>query len=220
MARYTSILLPLAQSRKLRLQEVAEARGESLESFILDAAEAEAERVSRWLTERGHSIDHQIYSSSTYGPASGRSRRLEGDQVAAEQVSVELGWNQGPSEGWLEDVDHLIEGLDTLDDVDGAPALHAPSSDDDRRSLRRAVRRVQVLNPMKGLVVDMSDTGLGIETEGPFSVPEEIHLSIGQAKSCAKVRAQVRWCVLTRTERFRNGDVTPIYRSGLAFVGN
>ena len=82
------------------------------------------------------------------------------------------------------------------------------------------MRSVQVLNPVKGNVLDMSESGLGIETRGPFSVPEEVHVSIGQAVACAKIRAEVRWCVLVRTESFDNGDVIPIFRSGLAFLGH
>jgi hypothetical protein len=220
MARYTSILLPLAKSRKRRLQEAAESRGETLESFILEAAEAEAARIGKWLSSRGHSVDQRIYSS---GPGPGQVFSQTGDgeyQVEAQQVALELGWNQGSSDEWLDDVDRLIEGLDGLDGKQSSSVHHAPTSQDARRSFRRAIDSVQVLNPVRGVVVDMSETGLGIETEGPFSVPEEIHLTIGQAMSCAKVRAEVRWCALTRTESFSNGDIIPIYRSGLAFVGN
>jgi len=149
-----------------------------------------------------------------------REYQVATHQVAAHQVASELGWDAGSTEDWLGDVDQLIEGLDTLDALVTAPTNQAPSSSDSRRSSRRAVRSVQVLNPVRGVVVDMSETGLGIETKGPFSVPEEVHLSIGQAIACAKIRAQVRWCVLVRTESFHNGDVVPIYRSGLAFLGN
>jgi len=222
MVRYTSILLPLAQSRKSRLEEAAKARGETLESFILEAAEAEARRLGRRLSEKGHSVDHQIYSSTAREPrlALGSWKAAGEQQIAAQQVALELGWSDGQSDEWLGEVDRLIENLDTLDGLAAAPALQTPNNDDTRRGARRAVRSVQVLNPVKGNVLDMSESGLGIETRGPFSVPEEVHVSIGQAVACAKIRAEVRWCVLVRTESFDNGDVIPIYRSGLAFLGH
>jgi len=220
MARYTSILLPLAKSRMRRLEEAAEARGETLESFILEAAEAEAERLGQRLADRGHSVDHQIYTSSTRKFRPPAAELAHGEhQIDVGRVAMELGWHDEHSEEWLDDVDRLIAGLETWDDLRTGPAFKAPSSHDARRSPRREVRRVQVLNPVKGMVVDMSETGLGVETHGPFSVPEQIYLSIGRAVASAKIRAEVRWCVLVRTERFINGDVIPIYRSGLAFVG-
>lgn len=221
MVRHTSILLSLAISRKKRLEEAAEARGETLESFILEAAEAEAERLGVWLSEKGHSVDHPIYSS-----IDGASQALEIDeepeerQVATRRVAVELGWGEGTAEDWLGDVDRLIEGLDTLDSGVSSKVAEEVSTRESRRSARRSVASVQVLNPVQGVVVDMSATGLGIETRGPFSVPEEVFLSIGQAFSSAKLRAEVRWCELVRTERFEGGDVIPVYRSGLAFLGN
>lgn len=222
MARYTSILLPLAHSRKKRLEEAAETRGETLESFILEAAEAEAGRIGQWLSERGHSVDHQIYSSTARKPrfVSGRSRTAGEHQIAAERVAMELGWSDGQSEDWLDDVDQLIENLDSLDILASAAPDEANGKSDSRRSPRRAVRSVHVLNPVQGTVVDMSETGLGVETHGPFSVPERVFLSIGEAVASAKIRAEVRWCVLVRTESFNNGDVVPIYRSGLAFLGH
>jgi len=221
MARYTSILLPLAKSRKRRLEEAAEARGETLEMFILDAADAEAERIGEWLSDRGHSVDHPIFNSSVEGLGATDSWRRVGDrQIDTQRVASELGWMDGRSEEWLSDVDRLIDSLETLDSEPTAPVLTVPSSHDARSSQRRDIRSVQVLNPVRGTVLNMSDTGLGIETQRPFSVPEEIHLSIGQAVASAKIRAEVRWCVLTRTESFHNGDVIPVYRSGLSFVGN
>jgi hypothetical protein len=221
MAQYTSILLPLAKSRKRRLEEAAEARGETLETFILDAADAEAERIGKWLSERGHSVDHPIYNSSLERMGPSDSWIGVGDQqIDAQRVASELGWKDGRSEDWLSDVDRLINNLETLDDMPTASAITAPSSQDARRSRRRNIESVQVLNPVRGIVLNMSDTGLGIETQRPFSVPEEVHLSIGQAVASAKIRAEVRWCVLTRTESFHNGDVIPVYRSGLSFVGH
>lgn len=220
MVRYTSILLPLAHSRKRRLEEVAQARGETLESFILDAAEAEAERIGQWLSEKGHSVDHPIYSSTVKRPRYSGSWKVDGErQIAADRVALELGWEEEHSDDWLDDVDRLIESVDALDHLAemSGPGAEGQNS---RRSLRRAVRSVQVLNPVQGTVLDMSETGLGVETHGPFAVPEKIHLSIGQAVASAKIRAEVRWCVLVRTESFNNGDVMPVYRSGLAFVGH
>lgn len=220
MVRYTSILLPLAQSRKRRLEEAAEARGDTLESFILEAAEAEAQRLAQWLREKGHSVDHQIYASAggSVGAARAPSWMVE-RQIDVGRVAAELGWYEGSSSEWREDVDRLIDTLESLDGESRAVAPN-PSTNDARRSPRRAVDAVDVLNPVRGAVLDISDSGLGVETRGPFSVPEEVQLSIGPGVAYAKIRAQVRWCVLVRTERFDGGDVVPIYRSGLAFVGH
>ena len=220
MNRYTSILLPLALARKKRLEEAAEARGESLESFILEAAEAEAQRLGRWLTEKGHSIDHPIYAATDGVPVvSESSPKVDERQIEVRRVATELGWHDGAATDWLEDVDRLIDSLETLD---GRPARKRSSTTgrESRRSPRRDVSSVQVVNPVRGSVVDISSSGIGIETQGPFSVPEEVHVSIGPGVAYAKIRAQVRWCVLVRTQRFESGDVVPIYRSGLAFLGH
>ena len=135
-------------------------------------------------------------------------------------MARELGWGEGTAEEWLGDVDRLIADLDSLDEEAGSWASTGSEVGESRRNARRPVESVQVLNPVRGVVVDMSSSGLGIETQSPFSVPEVVSLSIGQAVSSAKLRAQVRWCELVRTERFGSGDVIPIYRSGLAFLGN
>lgn len=220
MVRYTSILLPLAQSRKKRLEEAAEARGETLESFILEAAAAEASRAGQKRSERGHRVGPQIHASTVrQSRPSWTLPRGSEDPIEANRVALELGWGDGPPAEWLEDVDRLIANLDTLDVAPAVPAPHAAGSNSARRGSRRSVRSVQVLNPVQGMVVDMSESGLGVETKGPFSVPEAVHVSIGQAMACAKVWAEVRWCVLVRTESLKNGEVIPIYRSGLAFLG-
>ncbi len=220
MVRYTSILLPLAQSRKRRLEEAAAARGESLEFFILEAAEAEAERIGEWLSERGHSVDHPIYSLMTPDSHLPPGFRFDGEyQVATHRVAGELGWRDEPSQAWIDEVDRLIEEVEGLDAL-AAEAFQEEAIQNTRCSSRRTVRSVQVLNPIHGTVVDMSESGLGIETHGPFSVPETVQLSIGQAVASAKIRVQVRWCELIRTESYSNGDVVPIYRSGLEFLGH
>jgi len=222
MVRYTSILLPLAKSRKRRLEEAAVARGETLEGFILEAAEAEAERLGDWLAEKGHSVDHQIYSSVGQEGGSREAFHLGGErQVAPHRVAMEMGWDDGNSD-WLGDLDLLMENLDRLDRVPTAIPTYSAADDgtNTRRSPRYNVAKLQLLNPVQGTVVDISASGLGIETFRPFSVPEEGLFSIGKAVATAKIRAEVRWCQLVRTERFHNGDVVAIYRSGLAFLGH
>jgi hypothetical protein len=221
MDRYTSILLPLALARKKRLEEAAEARGESLESFILEAAEAEAQRLGRWLSEKGHSVDHPIYAAIHDAPEMFEGPpKVDERQIEVRRVATELGWHDGAATDWLDDVDRLIDSLETLDGRPAPKRSSPPTERESRRSPRRDVSSVQVVNPVRGSVVDISSSGIGIETRGPFSVPEEIHVSIGPGVAYAKIRAQVRWCVLVRTQRFESGDVVPIYRSGLAFLGH
>ncbi len=202
MVRYTSILLSLARGKKRRLEEAARARGESLEGFILAAAEAEAERLGARLIAGGHRIDHPIWVESAIDEAVG-------------------GAASGPGgDEWDQTIDAMIEALDALDRFEPETIEASNDGEGSRRSPRTSVADVRLLNPVYGKVVDLSARGLGVQTYRPFTVPERTTLSIGRTTASAKIRAEVRWCLLTRTERADNGDVVPVYRSGLAFVGS
>ena len=217
MSRYTSILLPLAMAKKQRLEEAARSRGESLEKFILAAAEAEAERIGGWVVGQGHTVRHQVYTSLDGRDDSPAA--IDEAEVGLALVASELGW-EGTQQEWLSDIDQLIDAVDTLDQDDSAVPPGFSDGEGTRRGPRRPIDDLRLLNPVHGRVVDMSSLGFGIETYRPFSVPERSVFSIGEPASAAKIRAEVRWCLLVRTERIENGDVVPVYRSGLEFVGH
>lgn len=155
--------------------KAAAASGQSLESFILAAADAEAERI--------------------------QSRQVD-------------------KADWHATIDELLIAVDHLDRVETVAPDVPVDQEGTRRGPRHPIEGLQLLNPVHGRVVDMSRQGLGVETWRPFSVPERSTFSIGRSVASAKIRAEVRWCLLVRTERVDNGDIVPVYRSGLAFLGN
>lgn len=87
-----------------------------------------------------------------------------------------------------------------------------------RRYQREPGTGFSVKNPVPGVVLDISATGLGIECGTSLEVlkPHLFTLSIGTSR--AKVMGEVRWCRLTRTRLLPNGDPAPVYRAGIAFV--
>ncbi len=219
MAQYTSILLPLARWRRKLLERAAQARGETLESFILSAAEAEAGRLGDWLTEKGHRVDQPIHDAAEVDEVAICDPRPHGDShVELQRVASTLGWDAGAAD-WHDEVEYLIETVDALDRSAEPPSFGREGATGSRRGRRQPVFDLDLLNPVHGRVLDISSHGIGIETYRPFSVPERTLFSIGRSTCAAKIRAEVRWCSLIRTERIQNGDVVPVYRAGLAFVG-
>lgn len=66
-------------------------------------------------------------------------------------------------------------------------------------------------------VLNVSLTGMAIETRTMLKVGGNYHLKIAREGEPLRVKADVRWCHLVRTERLENGEVTPLYKAGIDF---
>lgn len=66
-------------------------------------------------------------------------------------------------------------------------------------------------------VLNISLTGMAIETESLLKVGEGYNLNIPRPEGQLRVQADVQWCHLVRTERTESGEVKPVYRAGVDF---
>ena len=93
-----------------------------------------------------------------------------------------------------------------------------PGEVDPREHLRESPLDLVLRNPVSGLVVDISVSGLGIEASSSL-VPlskQKFTLGIGEAR--ATVLGEVRWCKLATTAKNADGDRAPVYRAGVALL--
>ena len=66
-------------------------------------------------------------------------------------------------------------------------------------------------------VLNISLTGMAIETSTLLKVGEDYSLKIPRPEGPLKVQADVKWCHLVRTERTDSGDVVSVYQAGIDF---
>ena len=94
---------------------------------------------------------------------------------------------------------------------------------DDGQSERRGKKRLAAKTPFvagsfSGRLVDMSETGLGVEVGKPFPVRLRTTVTLEIPTVRPSFRGEVRWCRLTNTIRTAESSVSPIYRAGIALL--
>ena len=88
-----------------------------------------------------------------------------------------------------------------------------------RRHRRYGVRGVRgtLVFPMRVKVLNMSLTGLAIETRTALEIGRRYDLKLSNRRETIEINVDVQWCHLVRTERTGTGDVQPVYEAGLDF---
>ena len=66
-------------------------------------------------------------------------------------------------------------------------------------------------------VLNISLTGMAIETRSLLKVGADYYLKIPQEGEPFRVKADVRWCHLVRTEHAASGEVVSVYKAGIDF---
>jgi len=82
---------------------------------------------------------------------------------------------------------------------------------------RRKVDRVGLEGPIKGLIVDLSEGGLGVESSQPLEVLKRYVFRLKSGRARPEFLGEVRWC---RLESVGSGDgkKAPIYRAGIVIL--
>ena len=82
---------------------------------------------------------------------------------------------------------------------------------------RRKVARVSLEGPIKGLIVDLSETGLGVESSEPLEVLKHYVFRLRTARARPEFLGEVRWC---RLDSVGSGDgkKAPVYRAGVVIL--
>ena len=92
------------------------------------------------------------------------------------------------------------------------------SQSDRRQFPRKVAESTFVAGSISGRLVNMSESGLGLETEKPLPVLKQGMFTLDIGKARPKFRGEVRWCRLTGTAAATDGDSVPVYRAGIALV--
>lgn len=72
---------------------------------------------------------------------------------------------------------------------------------------------------LEGRVLNLSLTGLAIETPNRILVGGEYTLHLASGDVSTDVVARVQWCRMKGTRGAANGDVHPVFHAGLALAG-
>ena len=82
---------------------------------------------------------------------------------------------------------------------------------------RRKVDRVSLVDPIKGLIVDLSEAGLGVESSQPLEVLRRYVFRLSTRRARPEFLGEVRWC---RLESVGSGDgkKAPVYRAGVVLL--
>jgi len=96
------------------------------------------------------------------------------------------------------------------------PAL-GDRHDQPRGHPRRKVDGVSLEEPIKGLIVDVSEGGLGVESSQPLEVLRRYAFRLRTGRARPEFLGEVRWC---RLESVGSGDgkKAPVYRAGVVIL--
>jgi len=86
-----------------------------------------------------------------------------------------------------------------------------------RSNHRRPLNTILLTNPVPGQVVDMSASGMGLESREAIKVSVENLFTLASGSTRAQILGEVRWCKLAGTKPLPNGEVAPLYRAGIVF---
>lgn len=83
---------------------------------------------------------------------------------------------------------------------------------------RKPLKEVLVTNPVPAQVVNISATGMGVESRAPMKPTGQSLFTLASGRARAKIMGRVRWCKLAGTKALLDGEVAPLYLSGIEFV--
>jgi hypothetical protein len=91
------------------------------------------------------------------------------------------------------------------------------SSSERRHRDRRPVEGLNVLRPKSGRVIDLSSTGMGLETPERVEVGKTYAFRLKRGWRGHRLEGTVRWCVLRQAGRAVSKVSETHYRAGVAF---
>ena len=93
-------------------------------------------------------------------------------------------------------------------------------SEERRAHDRFQVRRTRLRSPtLKGTVLNLSPTGMAIETHQNLRIGAQYHFLLDRQGKPLRIEGRVLWCRLNATVTGDDGDVTPVYQAGIERVG-
>ena len=87
-----------------------------------------------------------------------------------------------------------------------------------RRHLRETPLGIDLRNPVPGNILDISTSGLGLETSDSLVPLSQQNFTLGIGAARATVLGEVRWCRLAGTRMTDRGESEPVYRAGIALL--
>ncbi len=88
--------------------------------------------------------------------------------------------------------------------------------DEIRLQARYATREIQLEFPVRGRVVDVSESGIGLESPQKLIVGARFHFRVRNRSKSLCLPGRVEWCRLTGTRTGDGGEIVPVFRSGVA----
>ena len=87
-----------------------------------------------------------------------------------------------------------------------------------RRHRRYRTENLLIDNPVVGRVVNLSQTGFGIETLESLAVGESYLFRVRLGEKHLRLPGRIQWCRLTATEAAGDSDLQPVYKAGVALA--
>ena len=92
------------------------------------------------------------------------------------------------------------------------------ASSEERRHARKSQNQLLLTAPVAGRIVDINETGIGIETREPLAVLAQSKFACSSDSTRLEFFGEIRWCRLTDTIPLPGGEGSPVYRAGIALV--
>ena len=90
----------------------------------------------------------------------------------------------------------------------------------ERRKHKRVVVKGgegDILYPLNTRIIDISLSGVSIETTEKLRMNKEYSLKINHRNHVLRLKSRVIWALLTRIEKKESGDIVPVYKAGMKF---
>ncbi len=93
------------------------------------------------------------------------------------------------------------------------------AGEEGRTSQRFATRDIAVEFPIGAAVVDVSDSGMGIESCEPLRVGSDYVFRVQLGKRSIGLPGRVEWCRFSGTRDTAGADRSAVYKAGVSFAG-
>lgn len=95
--------------------------------------------------------------------------------------------------------------------------LKLARGEDDRGGPRYVTRKVALESPIRAAVVDVSESGMGLESGDPLRVSASYVFRVRLGRRDLGLPGKVEWCRLTGTRRRKGDPYATVYRAGVSF---
>jgi hypothetical protein len=97
--------------------------------------------------------------------------------------------------------------------------LNLQQGAEDRSQQRYATRDIAVQFPIGAAVIDISESGMGIESGQQLRVGASYVFRVQMGPKSFGLPGKVEWCRFARTKGKSGIDRTPVYKAGVSFSG-